>query len=213
MLAWLTERRAIALNVIIEARVGADPGPRHLDRPDGLPRVFPAVMFPVLDADGRVIYTLSRHLRPAASRWWNTAERAAPNPRLAFYGPPRPGPIIVTEGPIDALSARAAGYRATAVLGAGNVDATIADRLTAERRRLVLAFDNDPEGQAATDRLVDLLDEREARWCSAAIPDQYNDLNAWHVVCQNRWRDIMHTNTRLGSVANSPPTASSATIA
>lgn len=190
VLAWLTEQRAIPLDVIIEARLGADPGPRQLDRPDGVPRVFPAVTFPVIDRDGEVIYTLSRHLQPSASRWWNTAERAAPNPRLAFYGPPGAGPIVVTEGPIDALSARAAGYRAAAVLGAGNVDATVADRLTTEHRRLLLAFDNDKEGQRATSHLATLLDERGITWSQLRIPDCHEDLNAWHTACRTSWRVI-----------------------
>jgi hypothetical protein len=118
--AWLTEWRAIPVDVIDAAGIGADPGPHQLARPDGVPRVFPAVVFPVR-VDDHVIYTVSRHLRPVASRWWNTAERV--NPRLAFYDPPgRPaGGIVVTEGPIDALSALAAGYQAAAILGAGTI--------------------------------------------------------------------------------------------
>jgi hypothetical protein len=76
--AWLTEQRAIPPEVIASAGLGADPGPRYLARPDGVPRVFPAVVFPV-HHNGQVIYTLSRHLRPVVSRWWNTAERVAPN--------------------------------------------------------------------------------------------------------------------------------------
>jgi hypothetical protein len=201
VLAWLTERRAIPLDVIAEARLGADPAVVTWIAPMASPACSPPSpsQSSTLTA-GSHTYTLSRHVRPVASRWWNTAERAAPNPHLAFYGPPGSGPIIVTEGPMDALSARAAGYRAAAVLGAGSVDATIADRLAAERRRLLLAFDNDPEGKAATTRLAELLDERGARWSRLAISDRHNDLNAWHLVCRHRWPDIMRTSGRL-----SPP--------
>jgi len=201
VLAWLAEQRAIPLDVIIESRIGADPGPRYVARPDGVPRVFPAVTFPVLDPDdGTVTYTLSRHLRPVDSRWWNTAQRAAPNPCLAFYGPPGSGAIIVTEGPMDALSARAAGYRAAAVLGAGNVDASIADRLTAIRRRLLLAFDNDSEGHAANDRLAGLLHERGARWSCLDVPGHLADLNAWHATCRARWPAVVRASDHLGSI-------------
>jgi DNA primase len=154
VLAWLTERRAIPPDVIDAAGLGADPGPRHLPRPDGVPRVFPAVVFPVRRG-GHVVYTVSRHLRPVASRWWNTAERLAPNPRLAFYQPPGhpAGGIVVAEGPLDALSALAAGYRAAAILGAGTITPAIADQLVATGQRLLLALDNDPEGRRAHNRL------------------------------------------------------------
>jgi hypothetical protein len=204
--AWLTERRAIPPDVIDAAGLGADPGPRHLPRPDGLPRVFPAVVFPVR-VDDHVVYTVSRHLRPAASRWWNTAERVAPNPRLAFYQPlGRPaGGIVVTEGPLDALSALAAGYQGAAILGAGTVSAAIADRLAATGNRLLLALDNDPEGRRANDRLAALLTERCAPWSALPIPEHHADLNEWHVARRARWPAIVRTCDRLAACGHDTP--------
>jgi DNA primase len=196
--AWLTERRAIPPEVIDAARLGADPGPRHLPRPDGVPRVFPAVVFPVRE-DGHVVYTVSRHLRPVASRWWNTAECVAPNPRVAFYDPPAPatGGIVVTEGPLDALSALAAGYQASAILGAGTITPAIADRLAATGQRLLLALDNDPEGRHAHDRLAGLLAERGATWSALPIPEHHGDLNAWHAANRDRWPAVVRCSDRL----------------
>ena len=206
VLAWLTERRAIPPDVIDAAGLGADPGPRHLPRPDGVPRVFPAVVFPVRQ-DGHVVYTVSRHLRPVASRWWNTAERVARNPRLAFYQPPGypAGGIVVTEGPLDALSALAAGYQAAAILGAGTITPAIADQLVAAGQRLLLALDNDPEGRRAHNRLARLLSERSANWSALPIPEHYNDLNAWHVARCERWPEVARTCDRLTGCGHGEP--------
>src|SRR5262245_9003660 len=97
---WLPQQRSIPPRIIDHVGIGADPGPRGLPRPDGVPRVFPAVVFPVRDTNGNVIFTMSRHLHPVTSRWWNTADRAAPNPRVAFYTPPTTSPncTVITEG-------------------------------------------------------------------------------------------------------------------
>ncbi len=208
--SWLTEQRSISPDVIEAAGLGADPGPRVIPRPDGVPRVFPAVVFPVRE-DGRVVYTISRHLRPVASRWWNTAECLAPNPRVAFYqsisGQPSSG-LVVTEGPIDALSAVAAGYDAAAILGAGAVSPEIADRLSAIGRRIILALDNDPEGRRAHDQLTHLLDERTTGWRTMPIPEHHGDLNAWHIASRDRWPEVMHSRARLArasSGTHTPP--------
>jgi hypothetical protein len=204
--AWLTEQRAIPPEVIEAAGLGADPGPRRLPRPDGVPRVFPAVVFPVRQ-DGHVVYTVSRHLRPVASRWWNTAERVAPNPRLAFYDPPRrtASGIVVTEGPIDALSGLAAGYQAAAILGAGTNSPAIADRLAATGKRVLLALDNDPEGHRAHERLASMLSDRDATWSTLPIPGHYSDLNEWHGANRARWREVLRTTALLTSCQHHEP--------
>ena len=205
--AWLTEQRAIPPDVIAAAGLGADPGPRHLPRPDGVPKVFPAVVFPVRH-DDQVVYTLSRHLRPVVSRWWNTAERVAPNPRVALYRPPATQAasrdMIVTEGPLDALSALAAGYPAAALLGANVSDHQVAERLARTGHRLVLALDNDTAGRNATEQLAAQLDALGAPWTRLPIPDRYNDLNAWHVVCRNHWPATLRASLQL---ATPPPCA------
>jgi len=203
MRAWLTDQRAIPADVIDAAGLGADPGPRVIPRPDGVPRAFPAVVFPVRE-DGRVVYTVSRHLRPVASRWWNTAERLAPNPRIAFYrsaaDPPGAG-LVVTEGPIDALSAVAAGYDAAAILGTGTVSPGLADRLAATGQPLLLALDNDADGRRAHDHMTELLTERDVRWTALAIPEHYGDLNTWHLACRARWPEVMPACERLMGVS------------
>jgi DNA primase len=203
--AWLTEQRAIPPEVIEAAGLGADPGPRRLSRPDGVPRVFPAVVIPVRQ-DGHVVYTVSRHLRPVASRWWNTAERVAPNPRLTFIDPPAQAArgIVVTEGPIDALSALAAGYQAAAILGAGTITPKIADRLTAAGQRLLLAFDNDDEGRRAHGHLASMLTDRSAPWSALPIPGHYGDLNEWHTASRSRWHVVVRCGDQLSCSIDRP---------
>jgi hypothetical protein len=197
---WLTERRAIPDEVIRAARVGFDPGPQRLARPDGIPRAAPAIVFPVLEK-GRAVFTVSRRLgeRRGQSRWQNTASWLARNPGVAFYEPVRRtrSGLVVTEGPIDALSATSAGYRAAALLGAGATSARVAQRLADTGERLVLAFDNDEAGQRGREQLSALLDDRGVRWTTLHVPQQHKDLNAWHAACRNNWRAVTGAGDRL----------------
>jgi len=68
--------------------------------------------------------------------------------------------VIVTEGAIDALSAATAGYRAVGVLSAAYGDEAVAAALARLRQPLVLAFDADEAGKAASARLAALLEAR-----------------------------------------------------
>jgi hypothetical protein len=92
--------------------------------------------------------------------------------------------MVVCEGLPDALIAAQAGYRATAVLGAGLPDQRVAqmlsDRFGAER--LVIAFDADERGRAGSAKLVELLRIAGAgRVAVADVPAAWGDLNAWQL--------------------------------
>ena len=60
----------------------------------------------------------------------------------------------------DALSAATAGYRAVGVLSAAYGDEAVAAALARLRQPLILAFDADEAGQAASARLTALLEVR-----------------------------------------------------
>lgn len=127
MRRWLAGR-GLGEGVLRANRVGADPGPRALSRPAGLPRSGPAVILPVLDADGVAVYLQARYLHPPGGRKYDNpaAALAGPSPRLAdvrLIGPPAEvATVLVCEGLPDALVAAQAGHRATALLGAGLPD-------------------------------------------------------------------------------------------
>ena len=205
VLLWLTETRRLPLGVIDHVGVGADPGPSHLPRPTGVPRTTPAAVFPIRRRD-RVVFVQSRPIAPRADhpRWLNTASTVAPNPRLAFYDPPGSagtGPVVVTEGVIDALSAVSAGYGAAALLGSGTVNEHAIAQLEEVGRPLILALDNDPAGQRTTAQLQAALQSRDVVASTLAIPEGLGDLNDWHVACGRDWPQTLRSAIRLVTAA------------
>ena len=190
MRRWLG-LRGLGDEVLRSNRVGADPGPRSLPRPPGLPRSGPAVILPVLDADGSAVYLQARYLYPPGGRKYDnpSAALAGPSPRLAdvrLSAPPvDPATVLVCEGLPDALIAAQAGHRATALLGAGLPDNRVVGSLIARfaTERLVISLDADDRGQAGSARLVELLDVAGAghRVAVLDVPPSWGDLNGWHL--------------------------------
>jgi hypothetical protein len=184
-------------------RVGFDPGPRHLSRPDGLPRGGPGVVFPALDPTGKAAHYQLRYLDPARRRRYDQPTAAlAPNPKLAFVataGPPRPGVAVVCEGYPDALTAAHAGLAAAAVLGTGHATPAtpagpggadaLARRLAARYpgALFLVCFDDDtatgpgklPAGQNAAAALADRLAHHARLAVNLLPPPGVNDLNDW----------------------------------
>lgn len=180
---YMTETRGLSEEILRLNRVGFDPGPRHVDRPDGVPRSV-GIVLPVLDSDGRAVFTQTRRLgsRITGPRYLNCANRAAPNPRLAVYRASEApvGPLVVCEGAIDALTAAAAGCRSAAVLGSTVADNRVADRITTlGADGVVLAFDADAAGDRGAAGLVGLLKSRGTSVARLRPPEQANDLNEW----------------------------------
>lgn len=179
---WLTDVRALPPEVLRVHRVGFDPGPRDLERPDGVPRAT-GVVLPVLDAEGRAVFTQTRCLDVSGDRprYLNCAARAAPNPRLALYQPSTPVGtcVVVCEGAIDALSIAATGRRSAAVLGAALADERIARQLVDLGAPLVIAFDADSAGDAGAHRLQGLVHNLGRPAVRLRPPVPAGDVNAW----------------------------------
>jgi DNA primase len=209
---WLVDTRRLSEDVLRANRVGYDPGVRRLDRPDGLPRP-PGVVLPVLDEDGRAVFTQTRRLGSVEGpRYLNCASRAAPNPRMASYqlGSVDAGSrcLIVCEGAIDALSAASAGHHAVAILGTSLADDRVASRLAMGTRRPVIAFDADEAGDLAAGRLIGLLQGRGVDARRLRPPGQVGDLNAWSIHGGNRFpadlcREVRRSCTRTRHIVES----------
>jgi DNA primase len=182
--AWL-EGRGLPEAVLRANRVGADPGPRHLVRPPGLPQRGPAVVLPLLTPDGRVAYLQARYLDADRSgrKYDNPAHGLAANPRVGYVAsvgrPAARGLVVVCEGPLDALSVAGAGVPAVAVLGAGLPDASVARRVVelAGNARVVVAFDRDARGTRGAERLRANIDELGHAASALAVPA--GDVNDW----------------------------------
>ncbi|EIV91318.1 toprim domain-containing protein [Frankia sp. QA3] len=179
-------------------RIGFDPGPRQLPRPDGLPHQGPGIVFPVLHTEERrPVYYQLRYLNPAHRRRYDQpAQDLAPNPKLAHLitdGPAHPGITVICEGFPDALTAAHSGLAAVALLGTGHASPTgtpaLARRLTDERPHsaFVICFDDDtaanpgkaPSGQNAALRLADELAQHGQLVLNIQPPAGIKDLNAW----------------------------------
>lgn len=190
VLRWLTECRGLPEEVLRHHRIGADPGRARQDRPDGMPAAGRAAVFPVQEA-GRAVFAQLRAVSPLPGRprYLNAANRLAPNPRIAMFGPPDPAGrcVIATEGVLDALSANAAGFGAAAVLGAslvGNAgdersSVVITDRLAGCGTTIVVAFDADAAGEHAAAALQRALRRRGVAVARMHVPVEANDLNGW----------------------------------
>lgn len=188
---WLTVTRGLPPDVLHHNRIGADTGPRQ-GRPWGLAIAKGGAAVVPIHHDSELVYVQLRLLHPpeGRDRFLNPTARLARNPRIGVLQPvtnihPE---IIVTEGPIDALSAAAAGYTAVAVLGASYVHnpltAAILSRIPG---KLILAFDPDPAGDIATGRLPALLatHQRPVR----LLPLEHGDLNDHHLLTGEAWPD------------------------
>jgi hypothetical protein len=155
----LANRELLRIN-----RIGYDPGPLELPRPAGLPSRGRGIVLPVLDHDQRAIFCTTRYLDEHASgrRYDNASGSLAANPKVATIRPiadTHPENVIVTEGIIDALTVARHGYTALAVLGAANARQPVRDQLihAHHARRVMIAFDADASGRAATLRLAGTL--------------------------------------------------------
>jgi hypothetical protein len=183
---WL-HARGFTDTTLHHHHVGADPGPRVLDRPSGLPRGGVAAIFPVLH-DGEVVYFQARYLDPSAvhdRKYDNPTAALAPNPRLAHFAPatsPVSPVVYVCEGIPDALSITQAGHRAVAVLGVGLAGHHTAERLATTYRDapLRIAFDADPRGALGAELLLDELHDVDHPDADViTLPPGLRDLNDW----------------------------------
>lgn len=178
---YLMGERGFTEAVLRVNRIGADPGPSRQARPDGVPRAGLAVVLPVLE-EGRPVYAQLRRLRPRAGqpKYLNVSGSLARNPKVAFYEPARitHRAVVVTEGPIDALSAAVAGFRSAAVLGAHSADVETVARLARVNGDLVIAFDADEAGSHGASRLCAMLAECSRQATRVEVPAPATDLNA-----------------------------------
>jgi len=137
------------------------------------------VTFPIQDVRGRVIGFGGRALEPDQEpKYLNTPESPVFQKRLSFYGYPdalepirRSGRVILCEGYFDRI--------AFARAGMGEALATCGTALTLEhgvalRRRtkeIVLVFDGDSAGQAATEKALGVLLPHGLRVRAALLPN------------------------------------------
>ncbi|MBQ9039766.1 MAG: DNA primase [Clostridia bacterium] len=125
------------------------------------------VMFPIINAQGRVLGFGGRAMGDAQPKYLNTAETPIFNKRLGLYGlnfvkkERSVGHLVLVEGYMDTVSLRKYGVQ--------GVVATLGTALTEEQARLMkryapevwISYDGDAAGQKAALRALDILDHQE----------------------------------------------------
>ena len=122
------------------------------------------VMFPIINAQGRVLGFGGRAMGDAQPKYLNTAETPIFNKRMGLYGlnfvkkERSAGHLVLVEGYMDTVSLRKYGVQ--------GVVATLGTALTEEQARLMkryapevwISYDGDAPGQKAALRALDILD-------------------------------------------------------
>lgn len=180
---WLHQR---GLNdaVLRDNLVGFDPGPNQLARPDGLPRHV-GVTYTSFDPAGVPVYVQCRLLNPQHHKYANPRREHGSIPAVSFpRGTDNSAMLLVTEGVPDGLIAATAGFTAASVAAVTTITSATAAAITTHSRgrRIVLAFDNDPAGCAATVHLRELISGDVAVLRlppNSDLTDTYNQRNTW----------------------------------
>jgi DNA primase len=168
----LRERR-IALEVGAHAGLLAERKTKtgHYDRLRG------RVTFPIQDVRGRVIGFGGRALEADQEpKYLNTPETPVFAKRQAFYGYPdaleairRAGRVILCEGYFDRIAFARAGLREALATCGTALTSEHGAQLRRRTREVVLVFDGDEAGQAATEKALAILLPHGLRVRTAAI--------------------------------------------
>ena len=124
-------------------------------------------MFPIINAQGRVLGFGGRAMGDEQPKYLNTAETPIFNKRRGLYAlnfaakERAAGRLVLVEGYMDTVSLRKAGVQ--------GVVATLGTALTEEQARLMkryapevwISYDGDPPGQKAALRALDILEQQE----------------------------------------------------
>ena len=138
------------------------------------------LIFPVIDVRGEVVGFGGRVLDKSEPKYMNTPETIVYSKRRVLYGmnlakkSKRPN-IILCEGNIDVITMHQAGF--------DNAVASMGTALTVEQTRLlsrytkelVLCYDNDGAGKAATQKAIELLNNSEFSVKVLNIPNRMVD--------------------------------------
>ena len=138
------------------------------------------LMFPVIDVRGDVVGFGGRVLDKSEPKYMNTPETITYSKRRILYGihlakrTKRPN-FILCEGNIDVITLHQAGFD-NAVASMGTALTTEQTRLLSRyTKELVLCYDNDKAGKAATEKAIELLNNSEFSVKVLNIPNQIVD--------------------------------------
>ncbi len=175
---WDAVGRALEGRFPPEQLIAAGLRIRRQGRPGAFDRFRARLMFPIWDERGRVIAFGGRALRPQdAPKYMNSPETPIFHKRRVLYAwhvaraaIARRRRVVVVEGYMDALSCHQFGFEdVVAGLGTALSDEQ-AGMLSRTAESVILAYDADPAGDAATERGLAVLQEAGAQVAVAEMP-------------------------------------------
>ena len=138
------------------------------------------LMFPVIDVRGDIVGFGGRVLDKSEPKYMNTPETITYSKRRILYGihlakKTKRSNIILCEGNIDVITLHQAGFD-NAVASMGTALTTEQTRLLSRyTKELVLCYDNDNAGRAATEKAIELLNNSEFTVKVLNIPNRIED--------------------------------------
>lgn len=102
---YIQSRFGLSIEIGQCLNLGVDPGDNTIDRPEGYEQFDSGashLIIPFVDPSGQLVGMQGRRLDPGKPRWRST--RGGGWSRIGCFGWDLSGPVIITEGPSDALS-------------------------------------------------------------------------------------------------------------
>lgn len=160
------------------------------------------------DGNGRPVGCQGRALRDdVAARWAGVAAKDAHLWPVGFVGTPSGvGPVLICEGPGDAVTAAAAGFDAVAVTGAskGRFLTLLSEWLTG--RDLVTAGDSDASGARLNETVAEIFGAVRV----LALPEGINDLSEWQEKHPETFREALRAAVNAAESTKKPEAPSGA---
>ena len=158
--------------------IGPDVGGKAYDIMEG------RVVFPLTIPTGDVVGFLGRDTGSRDPKYANTTTTPICRRREVLMGShllvPDSHSVVVTEGPLDAILMRKAGYNAVAI-GTAHLSRYQALLIRRYTSRIVLALDNDPEGRKGTRHAWEQYRGLFESMVRLTYPERYDDPADWVV--------------------------------
>jgi len=162
---YLVNKKGYRGELLVAAGLAIEGGRGVYDRFRG------RIMFPLLDSAGRIVGFSGRILpqlvKGDEGKYINSPETEIYHKGRMLYGfsnarlaIKKAGRVVLVEGQLDTISSYGAGISETVGVGGTALTTEMVEMLGKVTENITLALDNDPAGEAAMKRSIDLIEKR-----------------------------------------------------
>jgi len=162
---YLVNKKGYRGELLVAAGLAIEGGRGVYDRFRG------RIMFPLLDSAGRIVGFSGRILpqlvKGDEGKYINSPETEIYHKGRMLYGfsnarlaIKKTGRVVLVEGQLDTISSYGAGISETVGVGGTALTTEMVEMLGKVTENITLALDNDPAGEAAMKRSIDLIEKR-----------------------------------------------------